>query len=157
MKMMSKCVKFDELSPLNVLGDEIRFALTGAETAGNMTVAQQRSMPGSGIPLHVHTREDEVFQVLEGRVEFHVGTQTWVVDAGTLVFAPKHLPHGFRVVGSEPALIQVTATPAGLEDMIREVKSLSAPPLRLSVESICQRYGITFLNESQTVHAGHAN
>jgi len=126
----------------------VRFILTSADTDGSLALMQQRSAPGAGIPLHVHTREDEIFQVLEGQVEFVVEGRTLLAEAGTVVYAHKNLPHSFRVVGTKPALFQVLAIPGGLEKMLDEIMRLPAPPDPGKIAGVCEQYGIKFLHQS---------
>lgn len=144
--MNAKTVKVGDGDKLKVMGDSVRVILRSEDTGGQLTLVQQRSSPGVGIPLHVNTREDEIFQVLEGQVEFHVGDQKLIAEAGTVVYAPKNLPHCFRVVGTASALIQITMMPGGLEKMIEEIIRLPMPPDREKVGAICERYGVKFIH-----------
>jgi quercetin dioxygenase-like cupin family protein len=131
---------------LDLLGDAVRVILRSEDTGGSLTLVQQRSHPGAGVPLHINTREDEIFQILEGEVEFHVGEQTLTAEAGTTIHVPRHLPHSFRVVGQTDALIQISMVPGGLEKMVEEIIQLPKPPDRQKVAVICERYGIKFLH-----------
>jgi len=151
--MSAKTVTLEEGTKLNVMGDQVRVILRSEHTGGCMTLVEQRSMPGAGIPLHVHTREDEIFQVVEGRVEFQVGDETVIAEPGTVVYAPSHLPHSFRVVGNASALIQIMMLPGGMEKVIEEIVRLPAPPEGQKIEAICERYGVTFLAHAPA-HAG---
>ena len=130
------------------MGDVVRVILTEDDTGGSVSLAQQFVKPGSGIPLHVNTREDEVFQVLEGQLEFQIGNETVAAEPGTVIYAPKHLPHGFHAVGSAPALLQITVIPGGLEKMAQEISRLPMPPDMGKVGAICERYGVKFLTHS---------
>ena len=133
-------------TPLNVLGDRLLLKLTSADTAGCFTLVEQFSEPGTGIPLHRHTREDESFWVLEGQVEFVVGDTTTVVEPGGFVYAPRDVAHSFRAVGAAPARMLIHVWPAGLETMFGELSQLPAGPPDLGqVALICARYGISFL------------
>ena len=114
--MSARVVRNGEGVEWNVMGDVVRVILSQDETGGGMSVVQQSVKPGSGIPLHVNTREDEVFQVLEGELEFQIGDGTVVAEPGTTIYAPRHTPHGFRAAGSAPALLQITMTPAAWKD-----------------------------------------
>lgn len=144
--MNSKVVTADEGTRLEVMGDAVRFILRSEDTGGSLALAQQRSMPGSGIPLHINTREDEVFQVLEGRVEFQVGEEKITAEPGTVIHVPKHLPHSFRIVGTDAALLQIMMLPGGLEKMIEEIVELPEPPEGARIAGICERYGVSFLH-----------
>lgn len=150
MNVSAKIVAQDQGDHLTLMGDEVRVILRSEDTGGQLTLVQQRSSPGAGVPLHINTREDEVFQVLEGQVEFHVGDQTITAEAGTTVYVPRKVSHSFRVVGSVPALIQITMTPGGLEKMVEEIiqvvsASTTTPPDRQKIEAICDKFGVKFL------------
>jgi hypothetical protein len=47
------------------LGDTYTFRIEGAETDGKYAVLEISSPPGSGPPLHSHTKETEGFYVIE--------------------------------------------------------------------------------------------
>ncbi|WP_116124311.1 cupin domain-containing protein [Lewinella sp. IMCC34183] len=129
-----------------VLGSEVTLKLTGADTYGFLTMLEDHNAPGVGIPLHVHTREDEVFRVLEGQVEFVLGEETMVLGAGDVAFAPRNIPHSWRVVGDKPARSIMLANPSGIEFMFEELGKLTGGPPDLSkVAEICGRYGISFV------------
>lgn len=69
----SKIIRDSEGIELNVRGDRQLLKLTGQETNGLFTLIEQNNEPRIGIPLHVHENEDEVFQVLSGKIEVSVG------------------------------------------------------------------------------------
>jgi quercetin dioxygenase-like cupin family protein len=144
--MSATTVTADEGTRLEVMGDAVRIILRSEETGGAMTLVQQRSLPGAGIPLHINTREDEVFQVLEGRVEFQVGERTITAETGTVVHVPRNLPHSFRIVGTDAALLQIMMLPGGLEKMIEEIIQLPMPPEGQKIAAICERFGVRFLH-----------
>lgn len=58
---------------------------------------------GDVVPLHVHLDEDEVFHVLEGELELLLDGERIVVGSGTIVTAPRGVPHAYRVSSPEPA------------------------------------------------------
>ncbi|PWH83189.1 cupin domain-containing protein [Algibacter marinivivus] len=141
-----KIVKNSEGKVLNVLGDNQNIKLTGKDTNGQYTLIEQNNLPGVGIPPHVHENEDEVFQVLEGQVEMHVGDKTTTLYAGDLIFCPKGVPHSWRVVGEEKARAMLSIFPAGLEGMFQELSELPAgPPDMKKVSEICGRYKLRFV------------
>jgi quercetin dioxygenase-like cupin family protein len=94
----------------------------------------------------LHTQHDETFLVLEGQVEFTVGTETIILEAGGLAYAPRDVAHGFRVVSDTAARLLIYISPAGLENMFQELSQLPAgPPNMAQVMTICGRYGVSFL------------
>lgn len=131
---------------LNVLGDRVLVKLTGENTNAQFALTEQVNEPGTGLPPHRHTQEDETFLVLEGQVEFVVGSDTAIVEAGGLAYAPRGTVHSFRVVSDTPARMLIHVSPAGLENMFQELSELPAgPPDMAQVMAICGRYGVTFL------------
>lgn len=72
-------------------------------------------MAGREPPLHVHHGEDEAFYVLEGDFTFHVGGHLLPAPAGTLVFLPREVAHGFCCNRSSPRHRQLDA--AGFADI----------------------------------------
>jgi hypothetical protein len=78
--------------------------------------------PGSNPPPHVHSREDELFYVLEGEFDVYAGEDAFKVEAGQCVFLPRFKPHAF-VMRSPRLRLLTLFTPAGLEDAFRSVNS----------------------------------
>lgn len=131
---------------LNVLGDNQTIKLSGKDTNGQFTLVEQNNPPGTGIPPHVHEREDEIFQVVAGEVEFSMNGQATTLTAGDLVYLPKGTPHGFRVTGSQAAKVNLSIFPAGIEGMFEALSQLPAgPPDMEKVMKICGEYGVRFV------------
>lgn len=131
---------------LNVLGDVQRVKLTGDDTQGRFALIENENPPGTTLPVHLHRNEDEIFYVVEGRVEFDVAGERVVGEPGATVFLPQGVPHTWRVVGETPARMLIMLMPAGLEGYFRELSALPAdgPPDMGRVLEISGRYGIEF-------------
>jgi quercetin dioxygenase-like cupin family protein len=92
-----------------------------AETTGGAVAVIEHLAPrGAGSPLHVHSREDEWFYVIEGELTIWVDGETILAPAGSFVFGPKGIPHTFAV-SSEIARFLLVAEPAGFERFMRAV------------------------------------
>ena len=59
-----------------------------ADTGGAFGLVEAHFPEGFGPPLHVHSREDEGFYILEGRVRFRQGAEDFVAGPGTFVWGP---------------------------------------------------------------------
>jgi len=141
-----KFVKDDEGVIFNVIGDIQTHKLIGSDTANQLVEWVDNVMPGTGIPPHIHTLEDEIFRVIAGQVEIMVAGETKILNAGDMALAPKNVPHAWTVVGTEKAKMITTAFPAGIEIMFRELAKLPAgPPDFKKVTEICESYGIRFV------------
>ncbi|MBI3972507.1 MAG: cupin domain-containing protein [Chloroflexi bacterium] len=62
---------------------------------------------------HHHPRADEVFHVLHGRAVFRFGAGgiDHLAGPGTVLFAPRGVPHAIVVPGPESLLLLVSVTP----------------------------------------------
>jgi quercetin dioxygenase-like cupin family protein len=103
---------------------------TGEQTGGAFGLLEQVLPAGSGSPYHVHHAEDETFYLLEGEVTFISGGHLVKATAGSYIFLPRDIPHGFRV--DAPSRLLILATPAGFEQFVIEAskpaKGLALPP-----------------------------
>ena len=68
--------------PLNLIGEPTLVKVSASDSGGQLALFHLTAPPMSGPPLHVHTREDEVFYVLEGELVFEVDGARHTVSAG---------------------------------------------------------------------------
>jgi quercetin dioxygenase-like cupin family protein len=131
--------------PLNIYGDLVYLILTGKDTQGGFAVMEDVSLPGNGPPWHVHHREDELFQVLEGEYIYQVSDRRIEAKAGDFVFIPKDIPHAFQNVGQTTGRALITVQPSGLEVFFQELAALSGPPDPAKVAPMFQKFGMELL------------
>ncbi len=142
----SKIVKDSEGDVLNVIGDIQTHKLVGSDTGNQIVEWVDNVEPGVGIPPHIHTKEDEIFRVIKGQIEIMVDGKTTILNEGDMAFAPKEIPHSWKVVGTEKAKMITSAFPAGIENMFKELAKLPAgPPDFEKVSEICAKHGISFV------------
>src|SRR5215469_17552444 len=110
---------------MNVLGIPMVIRVHGRETGGIVSVVESHDVPGGGPPPHIHRREDETFQILEGDYEFTVGDKKIVCKPGTTLFAPRDVPHTYRYLGKTPGKLMCVITPSGFEGFFEEIGALS--------------------------------
>ena len=67
------------------------------ETAGVVSVLEAEEPPGFGPPIHVHHDSAEAFYVLEGEYIMYLEDSEFVCPAGSFIFIPVGVRHGFRV------------------------------------------------------------
>jgi len=145
-QLSPKIVRSNEGKTINVIGDLQTIKLRGEDTDGRFTLIEEENVPGTGIPLHVHENEDEVFRVIEGEMELTVGDTTTILKAGDLGFGPRGVPHTWKIVGNQKAKVILSVFPSGIETMFEELSELPpGPPDFPRVAEICGRFGITFL------------
>jgi quercetin dioxygenase-like cupin family protein len=108
-----------------VLGDRVTLKIHGRDSDGTLAQIESNVGPQIGPPLHIHSREDETFFVLEGEFEFICGDQRNTGGPGTVAFLPRNIPHRFKNVGSTDGRLLITMTPAGVEDFFIAVGKLT--------------------------------
>jgi quercetin dioxygenase-like cupin family protein len=132
---------------VNVLGIPIFIRLHGRDTGGVLSMVESIDLPGGGPPPHIHHREDETFQVLEGEFEFSVGDKKIMAKQGTTIFAPRGIPHTYRYVGQTPGRLMCIITPAGFEGFFEEIGAMS-PQQQQDIPrgmEIAKKFGLEFL------------
>jgi mannose-6-phosphate isomerase-like protein (cupin superfamily) len=112
------------------LGTLFEVKATGVETGGSFSLIEELNPPGDGPPLHIHHNEDETFYILEGEVTFICGEKTIRATPGSYVYAPRGIPHTYRVEGTQPARMLTMMVPAGVEQFFIE---LGTPALELTL------------------------
>ncbi len=128
-----------------MLGTTMRMIATAAGTGGRFTVLEQVTPAGWGPPRHIHSREDEIFYILEGTYELHVGDERRTVSAGASAILPRNVPHGFRNVASTPSRLLSVITPGGLEEYFLAVAKCSPPPNPAQLVELARPFGLILL------------
>ena len=114
-------------------GALLTFLATGEETGGQFALVEEVFRKGvtALAPMHVHSREEESFYVLEGEMTFYVGDAVIPASAGALVVMPRGVPHGYAMVSDDARVLNLI-TPAGFENMFKELgepaRELELPP-----------------------------
>lgn len=132
---------------VNVLGIPLVIRVHGRDTGGIVTVCESHDVPGGGPPPHIHKREDETFQILEGEYEWTVGEEKFTAQKGETVFAPRGIPHTYRYLGQTPGRLMCIITPAGFEGFFERIDALSPEEQQdiPRVMEIAEEFGLEFL------------
>jgi quercetin dioxygenase-like cupin family protein len=75
--------------------------LISAQEGPNFALRRFTMQPGGGIPRHTNTLEHEQY-VLRGRARIEIGSQTFEVGVGDVVFIPEGEVHSYRNLGEGP-------------------------------------------------------
>ncbi len=85
-----KVISSKEGTKFNIVGHEVTVKLHSGDGSDNY-VFEMISPPGSGIPPHVHQKEDEMIYILEGEFEVMVGGEVFKAASGDcLKFCSEH-------------------------------------------------------------------
>lgn len=93
--------------------------------------------PGTGVPPHVHTTQDEHLFILEGIYTLYLDGEWQTAGPGDTVRLPKGLPHALYNRSDDPATSLVWVSPAGrlaqLFDRLHELEDIQEA-VRISAE-----------------------
>ena len=109
-------------------GERFIFRKTAADTNGeylefDLELRADGKVPGK----HVHPKQTERFEVLEGTMKFKLGRKTIVAKAGDVVEVPAGTAHKFQNGGMSTARVRVQVTPAlKMEELFETVCGLAA-------------------------------
>jgi mannose-6-phosphate isomerase-like protein (cupin superfamily) len=97
----------------------------------------------NGPPAHIHTREDESFIGLTGRLDVSLGGQEFTLEPGDYLYLPRNVVHTFRNPYRDEARVISVVSPAGLEAYYRALGELPPGPKDTSViRPIMEEFGI---------------
>ncbi|MGH2317821.1 cupin domain-containing protein [Planococcus sp. SE5232] len=135
-------------------GNLVEIKASGEETNDVFCLIEGVHPAGYETPLHLHRNEEETMYILEGEVIYTIGDKTVTGKVGTIIHAPRNMPHKFKVVSAEPARTLNLLTPAGGEQFYIEsgvaANEHKLPPdtLKPDIEKMMaasQKYGIELL------------
>jgi quercetin dioxygenase-like cupin family protein len=136
---------------LHLFGDVISVLLGGEQTGGRLTVMLGNAPPGGGPPPHLHTNEDELFLVVEGRISYFANDCWTEIGPGGAIYFPRGVVHSFRNIGTTPSKHWLIATPSGLEKFFGECADefgkAGGPDMNRIVE-IGHEHGIQFVEKT---------
>ncbi len=115
-------VKAGDVIENPVTGERITFVRTSAQTGGALAELDLELRPNAFLAAeHLHLRQEERFEVLDGRILLRCRGEESVRGPGEVVVVPAGSPHAWAPDGGEGARVRVTFTPgAGIEKFFDE-------------------------------------
>jgi mannose-6-phosphate isomerase-like protein (cupin superfamily) len=118
-----------------------------ADDSGGLISVCEFTLPGwsSGPVLHRHDAVDEGFFVVTGVLEFQLGDDRLVANAGDFAWVPRGTAHTFASASANPVHIVGFATPGGIEHLFAEqfeyLSALDGPPDPALMDEMGLRHG----------------
>ena len=101
---------------------QVSVKANGDVTNGMLSLIEADEPPGFGPPLHIPHDSGEAFYVLEGEYIIVLETREFRCPAGSFIFIPKGMPHGFRVGNVRSRKLNIY-TPAGMVGYFDELSA----------------------------------
>lgn len=138
-------------------GGHFRLLVAPAQTDNALALVEFTLPQGAEPPRHIHTREDEVFYVLEGEVTFTIGDEVLHAKAGDAAFGPRQVPHQFQITTPQARMLTLI-TPGSFLDYfltfstplaaVRPVTPPQGPPPAEAILAMTrllrEQYGVLF-------------
>lgn len=134
---------------------EIVHKVTAANAGGGFSIVEWALPPGTMIPPHTHTHEDECNFVLEGEMTCEVGDEIGVAPVGSYVVKPRGVSHALANAGTERLRVLEIHSPGAFEtyyDAYEEIVARGLPEaehLKARAE-LGAHYGVTWHDERIT-------
>jgi quercetin dioxygenase-like cupin family protein len=97
-----------------VTGETMQFVLTGRETANELLRIEMVVRPGGFVPAeHLHPRQEERFQVTDGRITLRIDGEERAYTAGETITIPPGTPHVWWNSGTGDLRVTLDFRPAG--------------------------------------------
>ena len=106
---------------LTPFGTPIVVHASAGETGGTFGAWDTITPPGKGPAGHMHTRESELFRVIDSTYHFVCGADEFDAAPGTFVALPQHVPHKWWNIGDGTGLMMGMAAPGGCEQMFLDI------------------------------------
>ncbi len=140
-------------APLNVVGEATLINVGPADTEGRYALFHLVAPPMTGPPLHVHSREDECFYVLDGELVFEVDGACHTIRAGGCIAVMRGMVHRYQNFIDRDAALLIVTTPGDFAGFFVDISAATPPEGMPSMEqllSIGDQYGITTLGPPMT-------
>ena len=107
-------------------GVRVILHVDAAQSEGRLEVWESHEARGTGLPLHIHTREDEQIVVLDGEVVVRLGDATHRLTRGATLALPRGIAHAHLVISAQARLLTI-AVPGGFERLFTELGVPAGP------------------------------
>lgn len=123
----------------NIRGIEV--VVTGDDSSGRQSVIESYWQPAFAVPAHFHKKHAETFFVISGQVEWTVGGETHVLNAGDAVHIPPNTIHSVKVVGGKEMHSLMMYEPGDYEGQVKYAATFTAeqrkdPKLRAQLNEL---------------------
>jgi mannose-6-phosphate isomerase-like protein (cupin superfamily) len=114
-----------------------------AETGSAFTLLEAAEPPGFGPPMHIHHDAAEAFYVLDGEYVIFIEDREFTCPAGSFIYIPSGMTHGFRV-GGVPSRKLNFYSPAAMVGYFDELSAAitSDDADEAELDGIARRYGM---------------
>ncbi|HEX3679430.1 MAG TPA: cupin domain-containing protein [Galbitalea sp.] len=135
---------------VGAIGLGIYVKMTAEQTNGAYSLFEYVVPVGlGGPPTHIHSREDELFICVKGKVRIELDGRELILTPGSALLMPRGVPHMFHNPFDEETRIIAVVSPPGLENYYRGLSQL--PPGRdmKLVAEVMDKFGLSLQKKAE--------
>ena len=133
--------------PINMGGFGMTLKVDANDTGGAFSLLEATEPPNFGPPMHIHEDAGEAFYVLSGEYLIFVEDQEYRCPAGSFIYIPAGVIHGFRVTDLPSRKLNIYS-PAAMVGYFDELADAVATEVQLDSDSLAamaMKYGMRVL------------
>ena len=127
---------------VSLRGTKVGFKVA-SDRANGASCVEFMAAPGFDTGLHVHERLEETWYILDGKLEFRAGEETFQATPGACVFVPPRVPHAFANRTGTAVKFLLIMSPSGHDryfDELGEILAADGPPDSEAIAALRKRY-----------------
>jgi quercetin dioxygenase-like cupin family protein len=113
--ILTNSVGVDNSRVIRAFGQEAHVLVSSEQTGDAFCVLRFTVAPGNITPPHLHRTTDETFLIESGEIEINLGGELLRGRTGDVIYLPKGIPHGPRVMGNDNLTAVVLCVPGGFD------------------------------------------
>ena len=115
------------------------------DTAGAFSIFSYTGYDKIGPSLHLHTDQDEIFFVTEGKYRFRVGEEMVEAEVGDTVFLPGNIQHSWIQLTDKGSMLYAVHPAGTMEEFFIEMSKMKVPPTEDEAKAIHAKHGMKLL------------
>jgi mannose-6-phosphate isomerase-like protein (cupin superfamily) len=121
----------------------IDYKVSSSDTDGGLFMLENTDDSKGGPPRHLHHKQEEWFYAVDGEYVVEVGDESYRLEPGDSVLAPRKLPHVRPHVGEGTGRLIVAFQPAGeMEAFFGALSQAKGTPSREELHSLFRSHGM---------------
>ena len=130
-------------------GNQMVCKISSDQTEGAFCSFETTLLPGEGIALHVHSKDDEFYYILEGELEMICGEHEFTAHTGAIIVIPRTVPHAFSNQSKSNTRFLNLFLPGGFDQMVESLSNLSPEESKNEHlrDQIRSQHGVRFIRE----------
>lgn len=105
----------------------------------------------TGPSLHLHTDQDEMFFVTEGKYRFRVGEEMMEAEVGDTIFLPRNVQHSWIQLTDKGSMLYAVHPAGTMEEFFIEMSKMRSAPTAEQAKEIHAKHGMKLLGPPMTL------